>query len=156
MVYYIVIRGPAAGGKTTISKRLARKLDALYISFDEIRDEHGIGLSEEDRIRANDVAIPEAKRNLERGRIVIFDGVFYHRSQLDHLFRNLRFRHFVFTLRASLERCLERHKERESEISEKSVRDVHGLVNTFDSGTVIDTDGRSEEETVSEIISRLP
>ncbi len=156
MVYYIVIRGPAAGGKTTISKKLAGKLNALYVSFDEIRDEHGIGFSEEDRIRSNELAIPEAKGSLERGRIVIFDGVFYHRSQLDHLSRNLRFRHFVFTLRASLERCLERHKERESDISEKSVRDVHRLVNEFDAGTVIGTDGKSEEETVREIISHLP
>ncbi len=66
MTYYIIIRGPAAGGKTTISKKLAAKLHAHYISFDKIRERTGLGFSEEDRIKANEVALPEAKEKLDR------------------------------------------------------------------------------------------
>jgi predicted kinase len=156
MSYYIIIRGPAAAGKTTLSERLAKKLHAHYISFDRIREEHRIGLSEEDRIKANEIALPEAKKKLEMGQIVIFDGVFYHKSQLEHAIKELPFKHFVFTLKASLQKCLSRHRYRESEISEKSVRYVHKLVTMFDYGIIIDTNKKTDDETIKEILSYLP
>ncbi|MDD4111129.1 MAG: (d)CMP kinase [Clostridia bacterium] len=40
MSYYIIIRGPAGVGKTTIAKNLQDKLGADYISFDEILEKY--------------------------------------------------------------------------------------------------------------------
>lgn len=156
MDYFIIIRGPAAGGKTTLAKKLARKIRAHYISFDQIREKHGIGLTEVDRIKANKIAIPEAKEYLDNNKIVIFDGVFYHKTQLDHIIKELPFKYFVFTLKVPLQKCLDRHKFRDSKISEKSVRDVHELVTRFDYGIIIDTENKTEDDAIQEIISHLP
>ena len=40
MSYYIIIRGPAGCGKSTISKILKEKLNAFYISFDEVVEKY--------------------------------------------------------------------------------------------------------------------
>jgi shikimate kinase len=34
MEYFVIIRGPLGVGKTTIAKRLAKQLNAKYISID--------------------------------------------------------------------------------------------------------------------------
>lgn len=44
MSYYIIIRGPLACGKTTVSRELAEKLKATHISIDEILDKHELFL----------------------------------------------------------------------------------------------------------------
>jgi len=155
MSYYVIIRGPAAGGKTTIAKLLSNKLQAHYISFDEIRVNHKIGLSESDRIKANNIAIPEAKQFLEKGTTVIFDGVFYHKSQLEHLEKHLPHKHFTFSLTATVDECKKRHEHRESEISENSVKAVHRLVSEFDCGIEIDTMGDAPEDTLKKIMDHL-
>jgi cytidylate kinase len=36
MSYYVIIRGPAASGKSTIAKRLAKELSAYYIIVSDI------------------------------------------------------------------------------------------------------------------------
>jgi len=42
MSYFIIIRGPAGVGKTTIAKKLAARLGETYISFDKIMREKGL------------------------------------------------------------------------------------------------------------------
>lgn len=153
MSFYIVIRGPAGIGKTAVAKKLAHKLKAVYVSFDKIREKHGIGLSEKQRIKANAVAVPQALKALRHGKIVVFDGVFYHRSQLAHLTSALHFPYFVFTLAASVEEVVKRDAKRrgKAKLGKKKVRDFYQVVAKFKPGIVINTSGKTVERIISEI-----
>ena len=165
MCYYVIIRGPAGVGKTAVSKKLAARLGGTHIYFDKImRDNNldkieGIGcISEENFIKANEIAILKAIKNLKNGKIVIFDGCFYHKSQVEHLIKNIPFNSFTFTLKATPQECILRDKKRggKTRIGEKCVREVYDLVSRFEHGIVIDTTKKTREEIITEIVSRLP
>ena len=85
MAYFVMIRGPAASGKTTIAKILAKQLKAHYISFDKIMAKHKLDvikkcdIPEKNFIKGNEIAIKEADKYLRKGKPVIFDGCFYHK-----------------------------------------------------------------------------
>ena len=53
MSYFVIIRGPAAVGKSTITKELARYLKAYYISFDEVMKKSKLDIVEGEGITAN-------------------------------------------------------------------------------------------------------
>lgn len=158
MSYYVVIRGPAASGKSTISKLLRGVLGGVYVSFDEVLKRYqlevsdGRGISKESFIKANKLVAGEARLSLAGGRVVIFDGCFYHKEQLENLESALAFRHFVFDLKASVEECIRRDKGRES-IGEDSIRAVHNMVSEFNYGIPTNTEGRAEAEVVAEILN---
>jgi len=158
MSYYILIRGPLGIGKSTISQELAKRLNAEYISMDSILEEHGLARTDsdytaDDFLKANEIIIPHVKKLLAKGKIVIFDGNFYFKEQIDHLIKNVNAVHFVFTLKATLETCIERDKNRKQECGEEAAKAVYGLVSKFDYGTVIDTEGKSKEEIVKNMLS---
>mgnify|MGYP001560341455 CR=1 len=162
MSYYIIIRGPLACGKTTISKELAKKLKATHISIDGILDEHDLGKDREEGytsqrsfIKANMIAVKEAKKLLEKNKIVIFDGNFYWKSQIEDLIQRLDYPHYVFTLKASVGKCIERDKERGETHGADAARVVHKKVSEFDYGIVIDTQNQTSKETVSAILKSL-
>ncbi len=158
MSFYLIVRGPAGVGKTTVAKKLATKLKAVYISFDKIREKHGIGLSEKQRIKANNVTIPLALKKLQSGKIVVFDGVFYHSSQLRHLITALPFQHFVFTLTASVEEVVKRDAKRRGKgrMGKIKVRSFYPVVAKFKPGIIINTSGKPPVQVVSEILNCLP
>lgn len=163
MSYFIIIRGPLGCGKSTISKKLAETLGAEYISQDKVYEEHGLdvysheegGIPAANDIKVNELVIPDAKRILDSGKIVIFDGCFYHKHAIEHLIKNLPYPHYIFTLKAPLEVCIERDKGRHKVYGEVAARTVHKLVSRFDYGLVIDVT-KSLNEAVKEILSRLP
>lgn len=81
MSYSIIIRGPLGCGKTTIAKKLAEKINAHYFSIDQILQEHGLDkvddpdaetIPAKNFIKANEIILPIALRELEQGRVVIF------------------------------------------------------------------------------------
>lgn len=119
--YAIIVRGPLGAGKTTVSNRLARRLGAKHISVDGIIDRPDVEewddargcYSEKCFLRANEIAAPEAKKELARGRPVLFDGNFYWPSQVDDLPRRLECKTFVFTLKVPLPLCIERDRQRD-------------------------------------------
>ena len=76
MAFYIVLRGPAGSGKTTISKKLAEIYNAHHINIDKLKKNLGLRHSEEEKLAANKIVIEEAKNNLEKGKIVIIDALF--------------------------------------------------------------------------------
>ena len=163
MGYYIIIRGHAGAGKTTIAKAVAKRLGALYISVDKILKDHGLDVIEYDCIsernfeRANEIALKEAVPALEKGGTVVFDGNFYHLSQLKHLKRNLPHRHMVFMLKASLEECVKRDRERaQGKIGEDAIRAVYGLVESVQEGEHIETGGKTEQQVEEKIVSLIP
>ena len=50
MSYYIIIRGPAASGKSTIAKILSEELNAHHIHFDSVLADHNLDMIEGDGI----------------------------------------------------------------------------------------------------------
>ncbi|MCX6726802.1 MAG: AAA family ATPase [Candidatus Shapirobacteria bacterium] len=158
MSYYIIIRGPAGVGKTTIAKKLQESLKAVYFSFDDILKKHqleisdGRGISKESFLKANELVADDAKKEIEAGKVVIFDGCFYHKDQLENLITLLPFKYFVFDLKASLDQCIERDKSRKG-IGEDSIRAVYKMVAEFDYGMSIETERKTIEDVVTELLT---
>ena len=162
MVYYIIIRGPAGIGKTTISRELANEIDAEIVHFDRIMDELGLDYVSGDKwiplikfLKADRIMIPRFRERLKAGNIVI-DGNFYHKKQIEDLVGKLRANHFVFTLKADLEECIRRDRSREGSLGKQAVSDIYRLTTAFDYGTTIDTSGRPIKEVVRKIRGYLP
>lgn len=161
MSYYIIIRGPAGVGKTIIGEKLAEKLNGQLISFDMVLDENGLGyvpgeecVPGENFFKANKIVFSLADNELKKGEIVVIEGNFYHISPLEDLIDQLDYPHFVFTLKASVNECVERDKTRKG-IGEKRIKDVYNLVSRFDYGQIVDTNNKVPEEIIQEIILYL-
>lgn len=163
MSYFVIIRGPLASGKSTLSEWLAKKLMAQHVRIDQALDK--LGINEVDEVegcilaasfmKAIESVLPEAKESLEKGQIVIFDGCFYHQEALEHLLGLLKFPHYVFTLKAPVELCIERDRQREKSYGEDATRAVHKLVSRFDYGTNIDV-SESINQAIDNILTNLP
>lgn len=162
MGYFIIIRGPLGCGKSTISKRLAKILNAEYVSVDEVLAKHGLDkvdpdaecIPAENFIKANEVVLPEAKRHLSNGKVVIFDACFYHKEPIEHLIKNLPYQNYVFTLKAPVDVCIARDRARDKTHGEDAARAVHSLVSRFDYGTVIDIT-KPLDEVIKSILSKM-
>lgn len=119
---FIIIRGPAAIGKSTISKIIAEKIGAIHVSFDDILSKHnldtieGDGISSENFVKGNKIALDIITRL--KPKIIVLDGCFYRNEQMNHLIKNFIGKHFVFTLKAKVEDCIMRNKERGNPIPE--------------------------------------
>ena len=152
----IIIRGPLGIGKTTIAKKLAEELSAKYISIDKILEESGLdkednNFTPDDFIKANKIVLPSIKENLQKGKIIILDGCFYFKEQIEHLEKNLPFKSYIFTLKAPIEVCIERDKKRKKVYGEKEAREVYKLVSKFDCGIIINTENMSVNQVIKEI-----
>lgn len=162
MTHCIIIRGPLGVGKTTISKKLAEELDALYVSIDEVLSKYGLDQTDErciparNFIKGNEIALPEIKEALTKDKSVIIDGCFYQQEQIKHFEEKLPVAPLVFTLKAPVEVCIERDHHREKPYGEGATQAVHSLVSEYDYGMVIDTTNKTAEETLEEITSHLP
>ena len=101
------------------------------------------------------IVIPITKELLKKDKIVIFDGCIYHKEVLDYLIKNLTFDSYIFTLKASLNTCIQRDKDRKRTIGEGVAEEVYNLVCNNNFGILIDTQGESIEETIDEIKNNL-
>ncbi|MBS1266630.1 MAG: Shikimate kinase [Candidatus Woesearchaeota archaeon] len=162
MTYYIIIRGPAGVGKSTISKLLAKETKAKVIQYDKIMKSFGLDYVFEDKgimlknyLKAHKVMVPKLKEKLEKGINLIIDHNFYHKEQIQDLTKNLDFSNFIFTLKADVEECIRRDRSRNDPLGEKAIKDVFRLVSAFDFGISIDTDQKTPQEVVEEIIHNI-
>ncbi|PIN87498.1 hypothetical protein COV12_03540 [Candidatus Woesearchaeota archaeon CG10_big_fil_rev_8_21_14_0_10_32_24] len=162
MSFYVIIRGPLGCGKSTIAERLSKELNAEHISVDHILDEHDLTNDKEEGYisqrsfkKANEMIVPKAKEYLNHGTPMIFDGNFYWKSQIEDLIEKLNFPHYVFTLKAPLEVCIERDRNRNKPHGEIAARVVYNKTTEFDYGTLIDI-SKPLNEAIKEIISYLP
>jgi len=164
MSYFIIIRGPLGVGKTTVAKKLADILDAEYISIDAVLSDNGLDRIDDEEgcipasnfVKGNEIAMPNIKERLSNGKSAVIDGCFYHKEQIDHFINNLPTSHFTFTLKAPVEVCAARDKNRDITYGEGAAIAVHCLVSKFDYGVIIDTNNKTADETVEEILSHLP
>lgn len=153
----ILLRGPLGVGKTTLAKKLGAALNARVVSIDSVLEENGLdhaegkGIPLKNFLKANAIILPQIKTTLSEGKSVVVDGCFYHKEQIEHFIQNVDVPCAVFTLKASVETCIARDKEREKVYGEGAAVAVHGMVSRFDYGIVIDTEGKTPEETVREI-----
>jgi broad-specificity NMP kinase len=162
MSYYVIIRGPAGVGKSTVSKLLAEKINADVVNFDIIMDKLGLDYMPGDKwiplqkfLKADEIMLPEFREKLESGNNLILDGNFYHKEQIEDIISKLDFSHMVFTLKADLKACIERDKSRNDGLGEQATKDVFELVSEFDYGINIDTAGRNALQIVDEIVRNL-
>lgn len=162
MVYFIIIRGPLGCGKSTIAESLARILNADYIPIDRVLDEHGLTkdkeegyISQKSFLKANEIIIPKVRKLLEQGTPVVFDGNFYWKSQIEDLLSKLNYTHYVFTLKAPLDICIERDRKRGKTHGEDAARAVYKKSTEFDYGIAIDI-SKPLDEAIKEIRSHLP
>jgi len=157
MSYCIIVRGPAGVGKTTIAKKLTNLLRGVYISYDDIMRKNkidlieGDGISTENFIEANKIILAIIKQK----DVVVLDGCFYREKQIEHLLRELKEKAYIFTLVADLKACLIRNEKRKNPMTKKAIIDVFKLVSKIDIGIKIQTDGKTIEETVETIMSKL-
>ncbi len=162
MSFYVIIRGPLGCGKSTLSKRLSKILNAKYVSVDKILEKYNLEddwesgyISQRSFIKANEIISKKAERILKSGRTVIFDGNFYWKSQIKDLIKRLNFPYYVFTLKVPLEICIKRDKNRSQTLGEDAVITVYKKSTQFKYGTVINVN-KPLEECIKKILSILP
>ena len=92
---------------------------------------------------------------MSKGKIVIFDGCFYFKEQIEHLEKNLELKSYIFNLKAPLGTCIARDSKRKRVYGEKATREVYGLVSKFNYGINIYTNKKTKNQLVKEIMSYL-
>jgi predicted kinase len=162
MSFYVIIRGPLGCGKSTISEKLSTVLKAKYIGVDRVLDEHNLTgdkeagyISQASFKQANELIAPIAKKFIESGTPVVFDGNFYWKSQIEDLIKRLDFPHYVFTLQAPLEVCIERDRKRIKKHGKDAAEAVYKKSTEFCYGIPIDV-MKPIKETIKEILANLP
>ena len=162
MNFYVIIRGPLGCGKSTISERLSKILNAKYFAVDKVLEEHDLEndweagyISQKSFKKANEIIAPQAQKILDSGKTVVFDGNFYWRSQIEDLISRLDFPHYVFTLKAPMEVCIQRDAHRNKTHGETAALVVYQKSTEFDYGTLIDVT-KPLQNCLDEIISDLP
>ena len=162
MSYFIIIRGPLGSGKTTLAKKLAKELKAVYIPIDSILEKHRLDKVKTEKwiplknfIKANKIILPEAKKLLKNNKIVIFDACFYHKEQIKDLIKNLPYKNYIFTRKAPLEVCIKRDSKRSKNLGKAATKAVHKLVSRFDYGINIDIT-KPLNKAIKEVLSYLP
>ena len=164
MSYFVIIRGPLGVGKSTIAKKLSKFLNAEYVDIDKILRKNNLDkvkpgaecIPAKNFIKADDLVLPGLKNKIHKGKIVIFDACFYHKKHIEDIVRKLPFRHFIFTLKAPVEVCIERDSKRKKIHGKLAAIAVHHLVTKFNYGIVTDTNNKTPDETLQEIKKHLP
>jgi predicted kinase len=163
MSYYIIIRGPLACGKSTIAKKLSELLKADYFAVDRVLDENDLTkdkeegyVSQKSFLKVNEIITPQAKKLLSEGIPVIFDGNFYWESQIKDLLDKLDYPNYIFTLKASLNICIERDIQRGKTHGKDAAEAVYKKSTSFEYGIPIETNNKTVDETIKDIISHLP
>ena len=162
MSYYIIIRGPLGCGKSTISKKLIESLNAKYFAVDRVLDKYNLTedkeegyISQRSFIKANDIIVPKIKEYLEKNTIIILDGNFYWKSQIEDLISKLNYPHYIFTLKAPLKICIERDSKRNKTHGKDAAMVVYKKSTSFKYGIIIDVT-KPLGKIIKEIISYLP
>jgi len=152
----IIIRGPLGIGKTTVAKTLANKINAKYVSIDKILEKEGLDKVDKKLGKIplkNFISVNKIISKIKNKRLVV-DGNCYYKEQIDDLIKRLK-NCKVFTLKASIDVCINRNNGRKKVYSETAARAVHNLVSCFEYGVSINTENKTKDEVIEEIIKRI-
>jgi len=146
----IIIRGPLASGKTTISELLAKKLNAEVFHLDRTLKANKLDrmpkgaecIPKENFFKADNIILPTIKKLISQNKTVIIDACCSHQEHVDHI--TAPFKHIIFTLHTSVETCIQRDKHRKVSYGPDAARAVHNLVNRIQAGIQIDNEGAPE------------
>ena len=148
----IIIRGPLGIGKTTVAKALAKKIKAKYVSIDKLLEKRKLDKVDK-KLRKiplkNFLLVNKIISNIKNKKLVV-DGNFYYKQQIEDLIKRLK-NCKVFTLKAPVDVCISRNKERKKVYSEIATRAVRNLVSEFDCGISINTENKTKNEVIEEI-----
>ncbi|MBI4095225.1 MAG: AAA family ATPase [DPANN group archaeon] len=161
MSYYIIIRGPLGIGKSTIAAALAKLLNAEHISMDKVLEENELDKEDNnftsvDFIKADNIVLPKVRKDLKKGKIVIFDGCFYFKEHIKHLEKSIPAKCYAFNLKAPLETCIIRDSKRKKVYGEENAKAVYEMVSRFNYGIPIQTGKKTVAQVVKEILKHLP
>lgn len=161
MNYSIVIRGPLGSGKTTISKALCDKINARYISTDEILEKFDLEewengyVSISSFLKVNIIAAKIAIEKMEERFTAVIDGNFYYKNQIEDLSDRLKpYKLYTITLKVPLEVCVQRDRNRKLSFGREAVIEVYRKSTEFTYGTEIDATGVLDE-VLERILSTL-
>lgn len=157
--FIIILRGSLGVGKSTVAEVLSKEIGAEYVAIDKILKDNDLEkeweqgyISQKSFIKANEIAAEKIKKCLDDLMPVIIDGNFYWKSQLEDLIKRFdKTKFYVFTLKASLQTCIKRDKERQNSYGKDPVDAVYKKVNEFDYGIVVDTENKTGKEVLDEI-----
>ncbi|MBT6773803.1 AAA family ATPase [Candidatus Woesearchaeota archaeon] len=162
MSHFIIIRGAAGVGKSTITKELAEITTAKVYQYDQIMKSLGFNFIQGEKwiplhkyLEADKVMIPKFQKELAENVSLIFDGNFYHYEQIDQLIKQLNCPHYIFTLKANLEECIKRNKTRIGKLADAAVKEVFEITKDQNYGIIIETDNKTTQEVVEEIIKQI-
>ncbi len=158
----IIIRGPAGVGKTEIAKKLSKQLKGKYISIDKIVEDYKLFkdkekgmISQKSFLKANKILILKFNKEIIRGKILVIEGCFYWKSQINDLRDKFGKDLIVFTLKANLKACVERDRKRKKPIEKDAIGAVYNAVSKFDYGVLIEINNKNVDEVVEEVIRNL-
>ena len=151
----IVLRGPAAAGKTTISKLLAAKLEnAVAINVDELRHWINNASISDTHVRQSiEAAAYTTNYFISKGYHIIVEAVFLHQWELDSFIEIIDISEDginVFSLIADVEKLYERDQRRVSHHMNDRIFSLYEEFNNSDEkrGIVINNTEISEKEVV--------
>jgi len=164
MSYLVIIRGPLAVGKSTVARKLAYLLKGKHISVDDLLEKYNLDKIDKKEgciplknfLQLNEKILPRIKNLLAKGTFVVIDGNFYHKEQIENLIKSiLPNQSCVFTLKASLNDCIQRDKNRKKCYGIKATKAVYELVSKVHCGKKILTSNKTAEQVANEIVCYL-
>jgi len=161
MSYYIIIRGTAGVGKSTISKMLAKEMGAKVFHFDKIMKDLNLDYIKGEKwiplwkfLKADRAIINNFNKELSSNPIII-DGNFYFKTHIKDLIRKINAKGFIFTLKADLKECIKRDKTRKNCLGEKAVLDVFKFTDKVSHGFVINTKDKNPKQILNIIKKKI-
>ena len=87
MINVVVVFGLPGSGKSYFAERLAKLIEAVYISSDKVREKLGLrgDYSLESKMKVYRRMIQEGMRAIEHGKLVVMDGTFHLKKFRDML-----------------------------------------------------------------------
>jgi len=162
MTYFLIIRGTAGVGKSTISKLVADRINAKVYHYDRIMKGFGFNYIPGEKwiplhkfLSADSKMIPKFISRFEKGENIILEGNFYHNEQVKNLVSKIGFDCVIINLNGSLDTCIKRNKDRGEKMSQSVIEEVYGIMPKFEDGIDIETDGKEVKEIVDEIVNKI-
>lgn len=160
------IVGPTSSGKTTLANEVLhvlrkRGIRVIHYDGDEVRDFFGpdLGFNSEDRLRVVSTLVHLANKAFDAGLNVIVSALTAYPDARHFVRKNIK-NLVIVSIECGIEACIKRdRKGLYSKALKGEINTVIGLNSKYnpieDPDIVIDTDTKSKEESVGDLIEQL-